>query len=184
MRLDRSRIDPLEAQEWSTEAREMMQPFIEQDRVDNIFKTLAHYPELANRWFVFGSHILGNSSLSDRDRELLILRTGYLCQSGYEWGQHVEIAREAGMSDEEIRWCKSGPETPGLGELDRLLLQAADELHSDAFVSDATWSGLSEHYSKQQLLDLLFTVGQYTLVSMVLNSLGVPLDEGLPGWDI
>jgi alkylhydroperoxidase family enzyme len=133
---------------------------------------------------VFANHILGKSTISARDRELLILRIGYLCRAGYEWGQHVLIARQVGMSDEEIRSAKTGPETPGLGDLDRLLLQATDELHSDAHVSDTTWNGLRAHYNTQQLMDLVFTVGQYNIVSMALNSFGVQPDEGLPGWDV
>ena len=74
----------------------------------------------------------------DRERELVILRIGYLCQSGYEWGQHVQISRQAGMTDDEIRSAKTGPDTPGLSDLDRLLLTATDELHGDARISDAT----------------------------------------------
>ena len=91
------------------------------------------------RWLVFANHILGKSTLAVRERELIILRIGYLCQSEYEWGQHVVIAREAGMTDDEIRLAKTGPDTEGISELDRLLLQATDELHADAHVSDATW---------------------------------------------
>jgi len=184
MRLDEPRIPALEEDAWSDEAREMMQPFLKQERIFNIFKTLTNHPNLARRWMVFANHILGKSTISARDRELLILRIGYLCRAGYEWGQHVLIARQVGMSDEEIRSAKTGPETPGLGDLDRLLLQATDELHSDAHVSDTTWNGLRAHYNTQQLMDLVFTVGQYNLVSMALNSFGVQPDEGLPGWDV
>ena len=162
----------------------MMEPFIAIGADYNIFRTMANYPALSQSWLAFGNHILGSSSLPHRDREFVILRIGYRCQAGYEWGQHVEIARKIGLTDDEIRACKTGPDTPGLGELEQLLFQATDELHTDAFISDATWQGLSEHYSTQQLMDLLFTVGQYNMVSMVLNSLGVQLDEGLPGWDI
>jgi 4-carboxymuconolactone decarboxylase len=184
MRLNEPRVAPLEADQWSDEAKEMMQPFVSQGRVYNIFKTMSNHPDLAKRWMVFANHILGKSSLSVRDRELVILRIGFLCQAGYEWGQHVQIARAAGMSDEEIRSCKSGPDTAGISALDKLLLQATDELHGDAHVSDATWAGLSEHYDTQQMMDLVFTIGQYNLVSMALNSFGVQLDEGLPGWDV
>ena len=184
MRLSEPRVAALEESEWDDEAREIMQPFVRQGRIFNIFKTLTNHPALAKRWMVFANHILGKSTLSVRDRELVILRIGYLCQAGYEWGQHVLIAREAGMSDEEIRSCKTGPETPGLSELDRLLLTATDELHSDAHVSDATWAGLAERYNTQQMMDLVFTIGQYNLVSMALNSFGVQPDEGLPGWDV
>jgi alkylhydroperoxidase family enzyme len=150
----------------------------------NIFKTLSNHPDLMRRWLVFANHILGKSTLPVRERELVILRIGYLCQSGYEWGQHVLIARSAGMSDEEIRAARTGPDTPGLSELDRLLLRATDELHEDAHVSDGTWEALGKHLSTQQLMDLVFTVGQYNLVSMALNSFGVQPDEGLPGWDV
>ncbi len=184
MRLSEPRIAALEESEWGEEAREIMQPFVRQGRIFNIFRTLTNHPALAKRWMVFANHILGKSTLSVRDRELVILRIGYLCQAGYEWGQHVLIAREAGMTDEEIRSCKTGPETPGLSELDKLLLTATDELHGDAHVSDATWSGLSEYYNTQQMMDLVFTIGQYNLVSMALNSFGVQPDEGLPGWDV
>lgn len=184
MRLDEPRINPLEAEDWDDEAKALMSPFVDQGRVFNIFKTLSNHPALAKRWMVVANHILGKSTLNVRDREILILRIGYLCQSGYEWGQHVQIARNADMTDDDIRMCQTGPETPGISDSDRLLLKATDELHGDAFVSDATWNGLSQHYNTQELMDIVFTVGQYNLVSMVLNSFGVQLDEGLPGWDV
>ncbi|HEY8492564.1 MAG TPA: carboxymuconolactone decarboxylase family protein, partial [Myxococcota bacterium] len=64
---------------------------------------------------------------------------------------------------------------------DRALLRAVDELHGDAFVSDPTWAALTRHFSTQQILDLIFAVGQYQLVSMALNTLGVQPDSpGLP----
>ncbi len=184
MRLDQPRIPTLEEDQWSDEQKSVMAPFQAQGRVFNIFKTLVNHPDLARRWLVFGNHILGKSTLAARERELVILRIGYLCKAGYEWGQHVLIARQAGMTNDEISSAQTGPQTPGLSELDRLLLSATDELHADAHVSDATWQGLSEHLSTQQLMDLVFTVGQYNLVSMALNSFGVQPDEGLPGWEV
>ena len=184
MRLDEPRIEALEAEQWSEGAQEIMAPMVADGRTFNIFKTLTNHPDLMRRWLVFANHILGKSTLAVRERELIILRIGYLCQSGYEWGQHVLLARDAGMTDEEIRTAKTGPDTPGLTELDRLLLQATDELHRDAHVADETWAGLAAHLSTQQLMDVVFTVGQYNLVSMALNSFGVQPDDGLPGWDV
>ena len=184
MRLSTPRIRPLEPDEWNDAARESMKPFVESDAVHNIFKTLTNHPDLMRRWMVFANHVLFKQTLPLRERELLILRIGYLCQAGYEWGQHVTIARKAGMSDDEIRSAKTGPDTPGIPELDRLLMQATDELHADAFITDETWNALAGHLDTQQLMDVVFTVGQYNLVSMALNSLGVQLDEGVPGWDL
>jgi alkylhydroperoxidase family enzyme len=146
----------------------------------NIFRTLAHHPALARRWMVFGNHVLAKSTLAPRERELAILRTGWLCRSGYEWGQHVGIARAAGLSDEEIARVAEGPEAPGWSAAERALLRASDELHADSFVSDATWATLSQHFDTRQLMDLVFTIGQYTLVSMALNTLGVQPEPGLP----
>ena len=107
-----------------------------------------------------------------------------MCNAGYEWGQHVVIARQVGLTDEEILLAKSGPRSLGISTLYGLLLQATDELHGDAHIADATWQGLLEHYNTQQMMDLVFTVGQYNLVSMALNSFGVQLDDGVPGWDL
>ncbi len=184
MRLDQPRVEPLDAAQQSSEAQELMAAMPENLRTLNIMKTLAQHPGLMRRWMVFANHILGKSTLPVRERELLILRIGYLCQSGYEWGQHVRIAQEAGMTDAEIRACQTGSATPGLPDLDRLLFKATEELHEDAHVSNATWAGLGQHLDTQQLMDVVFTVGQYNLVSMALNSFGVQPDEGLPGWDV
>ncbi len=178
MRLDEPRIPPLALEEIDAETRERLGS----GPVLNIFRTLAHHPKLFKRWLVFGAHVLGRSTLPAREREIVILRVGWKCRSEYEWGQHVLIGRDAGLSDDEIERIAEGPEAAGWSETDRLLLRASDELVDDAFVSDPTWKALSERFGEQQLMDLVFTVGQYNLVSMALNTFGVQLDEGVPGF--
>lgn len=174
MRLEKPRVEPLDPSEFDPEIRDMFGD----GPVLNIFRTLARHPKLMKRWLVFGNHILAKSSLGARERELVILRTGWNCRAEYEWAQHVAIARDSGVLDEEIRRVADGPDAPGWDDRDRALLRAADELHADQFVGNATWQALSEHYDTQALMDLVFTIGQYTLVSMALNSLGVQLEEG------
>lgn len=154
---------------------------IGEGRVLNIFGTLAHHPKLMKRWWVFGAHVLQKSSLPPRERELVILRVGWLCQSGYEWGQHRVIGRKAGITDAEIERIKQGPDAAAWSPADRALLRAVDELHEDSFITDDTWKALAERYNTQQLLDLVFAVGEYHLVSMVLNATGVQLDPGIDG---
>jgi 4-carboxymuconolactone decarboxylase len=182
MRVSEPRIKPLKQDQWDATAKELMGRFDGEPL--NIFKTMVNHSELMKRWMVFANHILGKSTLPVRERELIILRIGYLCRSGYEWGQHVLIARRAKISDDEIRAIKVGPDAKTWSEQDRLLMKATDELHADAHVSDATWKGLSKHFNTQQLMDIVFTVGQYNLVSMALNSFGVQADPGLPTFDI
>jgi 4-carboxymuconolactone decarboxylase len=145
----------------------------------NIFATLDRHPDLLRRWLVFGAHVLGKSTLSPRHRELLILRAGWLCRAPYEWGQHVAIARREGITDQEITRVSEGPDAAGWDPFEALLLRATDELHTDQCIGDETWRGLSAGYDDQQMLDLIFTVGQYTLVSMALNSCGVERDDGV-----
>jgi len=146
----------------------------------NIFATLAHHPALMRRWMVFATHVLSKSTLTPRDRELVILRIGARCHSQYEFSQHAIIARRSDITDEEIEATKRPIDAHPWSEKDAALVRAADELHDDALVSDATWATLNEHLTTEQVLDVVFAVGQYNLVSMVLNSTGVQLDEGIP----
>ena len=179
------RIAPLPEPQWDPEIIDVFLRDTTESgggRVLNIFRTLAHHPKLLKRWTVFGNHVLFKSTLQPRERELVILRIGWLCRSEYEWGQHVRIGRQAGLTEEEILRIPVGPEAPGWSEHDADLLRATDELHHDSRVGDATWARLSARYNNQQMLDLLFAVGQYTLVSMVLNSCGVQLDPGVEGF--
>ena len=178
VRLKTPRLAPLEAERIDPEIRERFggRP------MDNIFRTLAHHPKLFKRWLVLGNHILVKSSFPARERELAILRIGWLCQAEYEWGQHVLIGKQAGLLDEEIARIPSGPDADGWSDRDRVILSAVDELHADAFIGEPTWQALAAYFETEQLLDLIFTVGQYNLVSMVLNTLGVQLDERLPGF--
>jgi 4-carboxymuconolactone decarboxylase len=183
MRLTKPRLEPLAEEKWDDETREMLERLKVDGRVFNIFRTLAAHPKLLKKWLVFGNHILNKSTLPPRERELLILRVGWLCRAEYEWGQHVVIGKKAGLTDDEIDRVKEGPDATGWSEFDAALLRAVDELRGQAFISDAVWDALAATYDTRQLLDLIFTVGQYNLVSMALNTLGVRLDEGVAGFE-
>ena len=172
MRLEKPRLQPLTDDQLDPETKERMG-----DPILNSFRTLAHHPKLLKRWLVFGNHILSKSSLTPRDREIAILRVGWLCQAGYEWGQHVAIGKTCGLTDEDIARIQEGPGAEGLEPFDALLLRATDELHADAMICEATWRQLAKRYDTRQLMDLIFTVGQYNLVSMALNSLGVQIAD-------
>jgi alkylhydroperoxidase family enzyme len=184
-RLSKPRITPLTDAEMDPDTRALLGATsggVGAGRVLNIFRTLAVHPKLLKRWLVFGSHVLAKSTLPARERELAILRVGWRCRSEYEWGQHVVIGRASGLTDAEIAQIAEGPDAPGWSDRDRTLLRAADELVGDHFVSDATWQALARDWSTEQLVDLVFAVGQYTLVSMALNTFGVQLDAGVGGF--
>jgi len=182
-RLSKPRIPPFEG-EWHKLISQEYISFkkVYDDNIINIFKTIARYPKLMKNWYPFFVHIVRSSRLPKRDSELIILRIGWLCQSEYEWSRHVTSAKEIGFSDEEIIRITKGPKAEGWNEFERTLLHAVDELYFDAFISDETWKILSEKYNEQKLMDLIFTVGEYNLVSMFLNTIGVQLEEGDKGF--
>ncbi|HUY37688.1 MAG TPA: carboxymuconolactone decarboxylase family protein [Candidatus Binataceae bacterium] len=148
-------------------------------QVINIFRVLMNHPDLARRWMVFAAHVLGKSTLPARERELAILRIGWLNQAPYEWEQHVIIGKRSGISDAEIEQIQKGPKA-GWNRHEAAILQAADDLFENSVVSDQTWATLAEKYNTEQMMDVVFAIGQYNLVSWALNSFGVPLDDFLP----
>lgn len=183
-RLATPRIGPLEPEQWDPKLREQLlgnrpaEMGESATPVFNIFKTLANYPALASAFGRWGNQILFKSTLSPRDRELAILRVGWLARAAYEWGHHVDIARNnAGMTEADIEIARAGPHAGGTSD-DDYLLRAVDELVGDHFITDATWAGLARRLDQQQLMQLVFTVGQYAMVSMALNSFGVQLEPG------
>lgn len=168
------RIAPLTADELSDEQRELLAGFQLDGPAGNIFATLARHPGLFRKWLPFGGKLLAGK-LPARDREILILRTALNCGTDYEYGQHVLIAKGAGMTDDDIAGISDGSADP-------LLIAAADELHNGQTISDETWAALRARYDDERaLIEVPFVVGHYHLVAFVLNSLGVEREPGVPG---
>jgi len=176
------RVTPLPESDWTPETREFLERLRTGGRVYNIFATLARHPKLLERWMVFARHILRQSTLPARQREIVILRTGFLCKAEYEWGHHVQIAKDAGLTADDIDRIAGGPNAAGWDPFEAALVKSVDELHESSSMSDETWNVLSGHLSTEQLMDLVFTVGEYQLVSMALNTLGVQLEPGFDGF--
>lgn len=146
----------------------------------NVERTIARNRDLYLRFITIGYHISFISSLPERDREILILRIGWLCYSGYEWGWHtLGLKTSRLLSDDEVTNLMEGPDAEGWDPFDATLLRAVDELYTDAFITDKTWNDLAEHYTTHQLMDLVFTVGYYNMLAMAINSFGVQQEEGL-----
>ncbi|MGW1028964.1 carboxymuconolactone decarboxylase family protein [Streptomyces sp. NPDC002577] len=145
----------------------------------NLLGILAHYPALTQAFHTFNGHVLFASTLTVRQRELLVLRVAAVREAAYEWAQHAVLARDAGIADEEIERVAKGPDAPGWTPLERALLRAVDELLADAKVGKATWQELAGGLDEQQLMDLIFTVGAYDVIAMVLRSFAVELDDDL-----
>ena len=177
MRLSKPRIAPLSDADLTPDQAEALEAF-RPGPVLNIFRTLAHAPKALTRFNAWGGYILSRrNDLPAREREIVILRTGFLCKSGYEWTQHARIGLREGLTEDEIARIKQGAGA-GWSAADAVLIRASDELHADQFISEPTWTAMRRHFTEKQCMDVVFTAAQYTQVSMFLNTFGVQLDEG------
>ncbi len=145
----------------------------------NILGTFAQHPDLAAAFWVFNGYILNRSTLTQRQTEMAILRVAVLCNSEYEWKQHVHIGRLSGISDDEIAAIEARNDAHAWSDADRALLATVDELVGGATVSEETWTALSAFADNQQVLDLIFTVGAYVTIAMMMGLAGTPLDDDL-----
>lgn len=184
-RLTEPRLPPLKESEWNKEQEQLL-TLIKQNsksgRIINLYTTMIRHPELCVNLGPLLTHIGQISKIPDREKEILILRTGWLCYCEYEFGHHTLTGKQAGLKDEEILRITKEPDAPGWDAFDAVLIRAADELHNDAFITNETWQALARKYDEKQIFDLIVTVGTYNLVCMALNSCGVQGDPGVPGF--
>ncbi len=145
----------------------------------NAIATYARYPALGTAMLAYTEFLLTKSTLPPRHRELLWLRTAWLARSDYLWAQRAPAARRAGVSDAELARIALGPDAPGWEPFEAALLRAADELHVDAFVSDATWAVLAARYDANQLTDLLYGVGEIAMHATFANTLRIAIEPEL-----
>jgi alkylhydroperoxidase family enzyme len=174
-----ARLPPADEADLRDKTLQSLAPYRDgRGRIYAIFATLAHHEDALRRFLVFSNHVLGKNTLPVRSRELMILRIAARARAAYAWDQHVRIARRAGLADEEILQAATGS-WRDLDELDQVLLSATDSLIERYGVDDDLWTLLQEHLSVQQIIDVLYTVGQYLTVATVINTLGVQPESDL-----
>lgn len=179
MRLTAPRIPPVPQDQWTPEQTEIAAPMVARNNMLNIFRSLLTHPDAMRGFMGWASYVLSKrNTLPPREREIVVLRIGFLCRSGYEWTQHVEIGMRAGLNAADIAAIKEGAGSAHWRAAESALIRACDELNRDHFISDPTWQALSAHFNTRQCMDVVFTAAQYTQVSMILNTFGVQLDEG------
>jgi AhpD family alkylhydroperoxidase len=187
-----ARIDPLPVREWPETMRDAMaalrpasprHPFPSQDpdrpKGLNALGTLARHPTLTTAYNTFNGHILFGTTITPRQRELLVLRVAVLRKCEYERRQHEVLAADNGLSDDEIVRVAEGPDAAGWSSLDQALLRAADDLIGDGVIADSTWTVLAGELDVEQLMDVVFTIGAYEVLAFAFRSFGVELDDDL-----
>ena len=140
---------------------------------------LARQPDLLSPFLSWAAALALNGVLPKRDHELLALRVAWNCRSAFEWSEHVEFARTAGLTDDEIAAIARGPAAGSWIVHEAALLRVADELQAAYNAADETWDVLAARYDVSQLVEIIFVVGQYTMLSMVANCAGIEPELGL-----
>jgi alkylhydroperoxidase family enzyme len=174
-----TRIAPLPLEDRTQEQRALLAAVLG-DRAPNLFTTLVRHPALFRTWLAFCMRLLTNSVFPSRERELLIIRTAWLCGSTYELGHHLGLGADEGLTEHDLA-AVTGDGPPAWTPREQLLITAVDELHANHTIRDATWHELSPLLTTEQLIELPMLVGHYILLAGTLASLGVPLDGGRPG---
>jgi len=169
------RLAPLPADQWDDAVDHALAQTLPAERrnpagAGNALATLVRHPKLTRAFLRFNGYLLYGSTLPPRLRELAILRVAHRRGCQYEWVHHVELAKRAGLTDDEITAVRSGEP---VDEFDRAVLDAVDELEEKSQLSDATWAALSQSLDERQRMDLVFTVGCYGLLAMAFNTFGV-----------
>lgn len=179
-RLAKPRIKALTGAEMTLEQHELAKPLAHNDVVPNLYATMANHPKLYGPYVAFNNYVQGNLHLPPKARELLILRTLWNMRTENAWAHQVQAAKAAGVTDLEVARTIVGPSANGWSDEHAALLRAADELHRETFISDATWQTLRKYYDIKQMIDIVCTVGGYAMSGLVINSLGIYLEPGYP----
>jgi 4-carboxymuconolactone decarboxylase len=178
MRIAKPRVKPIQPAEWSPAQREALEPYQRDRRLLNIFMTIGNNPKALKAFATWGGYVRRETKLSEREKELVILRMGWLCKAGYEWTQHKRLALAAGLNEAEIERIKAGPKAEGWSEKERALLQAVDELQENYFVRQKSWERLVSLLGQDSAMDVVYIAGHYSQVCMILNTFGVQVEEG------
>ncbi len=181
-----SRIQPLSETELGADARELLALPLKghgNSAISPFLLTLVRHPGLYRRYAPFAGKLLVGGKLPARDRELAILRGAWLCQCGYEWGEHVRLARAMGMTQREVAGIVVGSEDTQWGADDKAILSATEELHAAGNVSDETWNSLARRFDEMQLIELPLLIGAYQMIAYAQNALRTTLPEGNAGLD-
>lgn len=160
---------PIADAEWPVEIAEMKAGFAGSL---NVYRTMAHHPALLKAWAPLRQHIVKASALGPVRSELVILRAAHRMGSAYEWAHHVIRARALGISDARIREMGRTP----VGE-DGLIARAVDALFDNARLSTEIEQALSSSLGTQAVLDLIATVGFYSVLGYILITFDTPIDD-------
>lgn len=169
------RLAQLPADAWDDGVRHALSPLLPASHATpefagNILGTLVRHQPLTHAYLTFNAHLLRDSTLSARLREVAILRAAVTSRSDYLWDHHVPLALRAGLTDAEVEGVRTGRPAD---VVDAVVVRVADELAEAKTLTDETWSSARACLDERQVLDLIFTIGCYQVLAVTVNALRI-----------
>ncbi|HTZ70420.1 MAG TPA: carboxymuconolactone decarboxylase family protein [Acetobacteraceae bacterium] len=177
------RIPRIPTSEWSAEAHaayDVMESEATRSlgRGSNLGTVFANHPALAKAYYTLGRHLLIDSSIPQRLRELVTLRVAWHHKSEYEWCHHVRFGKRIGLTDAEIEAVREGPAASIWSGADRCVLDVTDQLCTRSRIDDAGWDELGRFLDRHQAMDLIVTIGHYVMTAWAIAAFGVQIEPG------
>jgi alkylhydroperoxidase family enzyme len=146
--------------------------------VGNIFRALAHTPNLLRRFLGLGGELRNKTELDPKLRELAIVTVGRLTDAQYEYVHHWNLARRVGVTREQLEALADFEKSPNFSDHERAVIRYAVEATNNVKVSDATWNALKAFLDTKRIMELVQNVAFYNMVVRVLVPVGVELEAG------
>lgn len=143
-------------------------------RLLNLYATLLNAPEVADGWLKLFTAIRQKAQLSDRYRELAIMRVAIINRADYEYRAHVPFALKAGLTQAQLDALPNWRESKVFEANDRAVIEYTDTMTRDIQVPDAVFAPLKTFLSDREIVELTATVAGYNLVSRFLEAVQVP----------
>ncbi len=142
----------------------------------NVFRMVAGAPRAARPFMALGRAVL-STALDARRREVAVLRVAHATRAGYEWAQHEQLARNVGVTDEEIAAISGEDPVTSLDEELNLICRVADEVSRDVRLSDEALGQITDRYGPREAAELILLVSYYNMVSRFLESTRVEIER-------
>jgi alkylhydroperoxidase family enzyme len=143
----------------------------------NLFRMLAHAGTTGKRALSLGSALLSQLDLPPKLRELAILQVAHEAGADYEWVQHVPLARSVGVTQAHIEAIEQGSRDQSLftGQ-EQQVLHFTKDVYWDRTISDEDFAAMTQAFTSREIVELLLTIGFYTMLARVMKVLEIDLD--------
>ena len=164
-RLDRSEVTPEMAALYD-------KAFAQRGNVPNMFRVMAHRPEIFATMQAHFAAVLNTGTVSTKLKELIIVRTSQVNATPYCLASHTILARNLGWTDDQLAHLADWPQREDFTPAEKAALRLAETVTRDARAgSDEQFAELRGFYSEGEIVELLCAIGLFNYFNRFNNAL-------------